>query len=409
MKTLSAISLLFTIILFASCDEDTFVTHVEIKDANFPACIALSAILDTDSGRLTMALYEAQSLARYNPARERNEIIGNGTITLYRNNEQVWTLTGAFDLTINKGGASVPNLEANSAPNDYSDIAPDGTYRRINVTGIPAEAGSEYRLEVAIAGYDKVVATAIMPSDPDVSNVAIDMEHPTAVNSAVYLDSNGYSSGSGGEFYPINLTMTDNNPSSPNYYEMGIEVWEETHNLEYPTTAGNYIQPTSMGVSNPLLVQDNPLYEQNFGDVLNFDGSEQYDAYMFYYSMLMSDISFGGGSAKLKLLTSLSAYGTLYNEHRPEYNAEINGVELSVERTVNLLVKHISTETFRHYRSLVLQDGDMGMFSEPVSVVSNVENGYGCFSLQNTRRILMKEYSGYYYPEWWNGEDVYYY
>jgi hypothetical protein len=67
---------------------------------------------------------------------------------------------------------------------------------------------------------------------------------------------------------------------------------------------------------------------------------------------------------------------------------------------LDILVSHLSTATFEHYRSLVLQSNGVGFFSEPVSIAGNIENGYGCFTAINTERTTVAKHefcSGMYY------------
>jgi hypothetical protein len=64
--------------------------------------------------------------------------------------------------------------------------------------------------------------------------------------------------------------------------------------------------------------------------------------------------------------------------------------------SVSLCIAHLSSDAYVHYRSLILQKAGMDFFSEPVSIVSNIENGYGCFSAINTVREIIAEYETYY-------------
>ena len=94
-------------------------------------------------------------------------------------------------------------------------------------------------------------------------------------------------------------------------------------------------------------------------------------------------------------------YRDYFYTKRPDYDPDIHGREIKLTGIYDLEVSHISQEAFMHYRGMKLQKAGNAIFSEPVFIPSNIENGWGCFSLCNTKRIKLLEYGQYYfYPDW---------
>ncbi|MDR1156168.1 MAG: DUF4249 domain-containing protein [Bacteroidales bacterium] len=357
----------------AGC-EDMMTKTIEIDSADFPPKLAVSATLDTD-GSLTMSLYEGCSVSSYSWQRSDRSIIANGAARLYRDDQLVWTLTGDFNLSLDK--------------HSYSSGREEG-YGYIRVTDIPAKAGSAYTLEIDMDGYEKAVSTVVMPADPLVDDVFLDMRHPVEKNRINHIAG----SGSYWPLYPLKCTLKDN-AGGADYYAVQIRTVQLSNHPDYPAYLSE--EELGVGIANLTLIQDNPDYEA-LGSSLG-DG-ESYDLYMFN-TLLISDITFRDGSATLELFSGFPDEWDEWNtfpERPSNYTPEVYGDEVIYSYRTTLIVKHITDETFKHYRSLVLQGEGMGFFSEPVQIASNIQNGYGCFSLQNSCKIVLKEYRRYYYP-----------
>ncbi|MDR1173038.1 MAG: DUF4249 domain-containing protein [Bacteroidales bacterium] len=356
--------------------EDMMTRKIEIDSADFPPRLAVSATLDTDSGRFTMTLYEGRSITSYSLYQGMQSIIRNGAVRLYQDGQLVWTLAGAFNLS----------------PYKYSDFGSEEAYGYIRVTDIPAKAGSAYTLEIDMDGYEKAVSTVVMPADPLVDNVFMDTNHPVQkVDKVNYVAAGSWSYW---PYYPVRCSLTDNT-GEPDYYALQMISARQSNHPDYPVYADE--EESGVGVDNLTLIQDNPDYEAQ-GSLLG-DG-ESYDLYMFN-TLLISDITFRGSSAALELFSGLQDERNEWNtfpERPSDYTPEIYGEEVIYDNRTILVVKHITAETFRHYRSLLLQEAGLSFFSEPVQITSNIQNGYGCFSLQNSRRIVLKENRRYFYP-----------
>lgn len=367
---ITCLSVLFIVLALSGCDDMR--KRIDVDLADFPPKIAVSAWLDTDMGTFSMRLYEGFSLVSYNRYQSHTQIIKNGSVQLYRDGQLVWSLAGRFDL-------SVYTMEYG----EYGDI-----HRDITVTGLPVDAGSVYRLEIEMDGYQKAVATAVMPDPPEVSDATIDLDTYEKKNS-VNLVTVGYLDG-GSYFHPVTCTLSDNS-SEQDYYTLQIfRRQSSTAPDDYPDTEVK----TDIGVGNSAIIQDNPDVEVQ-GSF--FDDTKTYDLYCFDV-LLLSDLTFSGKSAELELFTTADLQNRVgQNQKITDYNPAIHGREVVINNQWEIKVGHITSEMFRHYRSLLLQEKGLGFFSEPVLIVSNVENGYGCFSLQNSRRIVLKEYKTYVY------------
>jgi hypothetical protein len=149
-----------------------------------------------------------------------------------------------------------------------------------------------------------------------------------------------------------------------------------------------------IGTASMTLIQDNPDYEAN--GTLPGD-NETADLYAFR-TMLISDITLKG-AATLDLFVEnfASSRWNFYTERPENYDPEIWGEEVIIDCTARLEVRHITGDAFRHYRGMKLQAEGLGFFAEPAPIPSNVENGYGCFSLQSTYGVELLSYRLYYY------------
>ena len=377
-----------------SCD---FEKVIDMPDAEAAPKLAVTAILDTDSGRFTLSIFEALPLSHYKDWQPISRtVIRDGKIRLFENDNLILQLDGPFDLSSNRQYSENP---------DANEFYLSGYHYK--KTGISAVAEKTYRLEAEIDGYEMITATTIMPDAPIIGEVKTDMANIVRKTNAISFNSleKGYSSWLAGSdtYIATDVSLTDNS-TSLNYYAIQQMIFSEAESTEeeYLPWYYNPTGITSTGVSNPLLIQDNPDYESQMGGI--FGESESYDLYLFDL-LLISDFTFANGSTNLKLharYDDFFGYGT-YPAALPDYNPENDGVEIIYSKRFDIIIKHISSEAYKHYKSLALQLTGMDFFTEPVNIVSNVENGYGCFSACNSTVISM-EYEVYYYPE----KQIYY-
>ncbi len=390
----------FTYILFFSACEDVFTKEIQVDVAGSPPKLAVTAVLDTDS--LIVSIAEGRSLVAYADWRTLNEpIVSNGIIELYEDGRQILSASNRFDISMRE-----------DSTNGY----------RATFKGFPkTKVGSVYRLRVALDGYEAVESTAVMPEAPMVGSVEIDTAHIDRKTSRYALTS---LSGGGWskklyDYYPISLQLTDS-PDEQDYYSfqqfvtikvIGVEgVADEQKDDFIRSFTANASPRTFTGNIN--LIRDNPDFEAE----MSLFENEQYDLYGIDM-MLLTDATFAGKTTDMMLYTSLEelnnpnsvhftstgvAYGggivvTVEKQKRPDYNPETDGPEIQCTQRIEFVVKHVTSETFRYYRSLALLQKGIDFFTEPMNANSNLENGYGCFSVSSSIRVHLLDDKKFYY------------
>jgi hypothetical protein len=344
--------LIFTV---ASCDENSFVKIIDVEQADFPPKLAVTATLDTDNnGCFTLIIKEAHSLSHYNTFQsDQQNIVRNGTALLFENNEEILSIPGPFDLSVTE------TLEKNGYSAKFNNIS--------------AVAGRTYRLEIAIEGYDKAIATAVMPEAPIISDISVDIENPVKKENVVILKSLSYSLYPSyfdyNIYLPFSLNIKDNAPS-PDFYSFQAEY---SNHPKYPNDEykNENVRTINIATSNLALIQDNPDLESMD---LMMDG-EDYDLYSFDL-MMLTDATFAGADIRLDLYTP--------------YNEDYANTDETISK-YTLIARHHTQESFKQYRSMAFQLAGAGFFTEPVFITSNMENAYGGFSAQNTVRITLYE------------------
>jgi hypothetical protein len=94
-------------------------------------------------------------------------------------------------------------------------------------------------------------------------------------------------------------------------------------------------------------------------------------------------MSFSNATGTLDLLLSKDYF--FYDKDLPPCDAP-----QQILRT-EIAISHVSPEAYLYYRSMALQYQGVGFFTEPVSIASNFENAYGCFSVTNTVSAILNE------------------
>lgn len=391
------IMMLIGIIVFMDSCGDTFSKEIDIDTTNFPPRLAVTAILDTDS--LTVSISEARSLASYSNWQPENEsIIKKGSIELFENDQRILLKEDMFDIS----------MRANS-PSGYHTV----------INGLPAtKPGNVYHLKVSLDGYDTVEATATMPEAPVIGNLKIDTLNVVKKNSYFSTISLGDEHSSGGskfarDYYPITVEITDD-IDKPDYYSFqqylnvkiiemkGVQA-EVEDMLFWEITAQN--SPMTF-TSNMNIIRDNPDFEARALMVDN----EPYELYGTDM-LLVTDVSFTSSLVNLPFYTAIDDlfnpnhaglyyYGqplVLEKHRRTGYDPEKDGPEIHIKSQLEIVVKHVTTETFQHYRSLALQQQGVGFFTEPMNIKTNLKNGRGCFSLSSSYRFSLLDEERYYY------------
>jgi hypothetical protein len=194
---------------------------------------------------------------------------------------------------------------------------------------------------------------------------------------------------------PVSVYFTEIDPNVRKYFALDVrekvDEYDEDGVWQYNVRNHNYY---GIGVAELSKLQDNPNVEAL--DLLTNNTNNVADLSAFPF-LLQSNLTFTKGNNKLiyymmNVLGNYCSVGCL-EANNPDYK------KYTYYHTAFLFrVRSITTETFRYYRSLVLQSKRDGFFSEPVTIVGNIKNGYGCFSVFNTVYIpmLVNEEYGYY-------------
>ena len=372
IKYLAPYVLLLLVLLSAAC-EDLLKKELNIKQAEYPPKLSVTAILDADRS-FRLRLSEAKSLASYNGMLNDVATLRSVSVKLYEDDRNIF---------------------------DYSQMGYFGRLSDVFLDTIVMEMqqGNKYTLSVEVDGFETVTSTATMPAMPVIDQVSIDTANVIQKNNTVMVESlHGGDSGGGyaESCYGIKMSLTDDSPQ-PDYYSVELRTVNKTPDQITSSGYPVYLPLHYIGVSNSALVQDNPDVE-----AAGFmSEGESYGLYLFDL-MLISDISFAGKTANLDLFMSendIHMYNRPQKDRIPDYDPDRDGEEIVLHVDINLLVKHITKETFRHYRTLAFQNQGLGFFSEPVTVSTNIENGLGCFSLCNSHQVWLYDTVFYYYPD----------
>ena len=382
-----------SILFLASCDG--MKTELDISSISFPPKLSVTAILDrcfspdsssfsSDSSSFSINIVEARSLADYaKPFSTDREIIRNGEIRLFEDDRLIWSKTGPFDMSTKIAFVSGDSWTGENKCG----------YHHIEY-GISISAGSEYRLEVEIEGYETATSTSVIPEIPVVT-ASVDTSTKVLKSHVRNINSLNNTTGfSNGYYYmPISVHFTETDSNVRKYFALDIREKLDFHCNDGVCQNSRNQNYYGICVAELSKLQDNPDVEAL--DLLTNNTNNVADLYAFPF-LLQSNLTFTNGINKLNYYMmnvfgkDTCLFGCL-EANNPEF------IKYSNYQTYLLRVKSITTETFRYYRGLVLQSKGMGFFSEPVTIVGNIKNGYGCFSVSNTVYVPLLVYEEYYY------------
>ena len=379
----SRVTILLCLFLFAACESD-----LKIDTLSFPPKLAISASLDGGSGHFKLLLSEGNALADYaEPQPVDKEIIRNGEIRLFEDDRLILSESGPFDLSF---------IGAHTVF-DENGLGTSVSTRhgfRFEKTDISTRPGSVYRLEIDVDGYTSVTSSMTMPAAPMVS-ASMDTDVQVRLM-LTYRRKNGWGLYQGWDIdpfswyemnlWPVSIHLADPDPNTRNYFEMEIQRSQRETN---GNTKYNYtITGPGIGVSDISILQDNPNIEAFEKGNADFNYADFYQ----FFSLMISDNTFSGKSASLTLYSEVERKNSYPWDNDPDIPIPPDLIEVIFHRTTTLYVKSIPTETFKYYRSQMIQSAGIGFYTEPVIIKGNVENGYGFFSVYNSKSITFLEY-----------------
>jgi len=387
MKKKIIIIIIFAL-FFVACD--SFKTELDIDIAAFPPKLVVTAILDGASGTFSIVLTQGNALADFKTSQnpDKQEIIVYGEIHLYEDGNLILSEIGEFDMTTS-------NQESYFDNTTWEWVYPDrGGYRF--EASVDAKPGSTYRLVVKTDKHETVTSTSTMPLLSDVSATinTDEIVRKSGIKELNSLEGMNYLIMSGGDFdfWAVPLQW-GNRPAGRNYY--ALEMFEEKTLLE--GTPNQWMRRLGMNnigiyISDWSKIWDNPEIEifESFEDGLGTQIT-YYDTF-FFPILLMSDISFTPNNASLTLLKYTERIKDFGENYPPEYFERI-----VYHHSLSMRVRHITEATFNYYRSMTMQSAGMGFFTEPVNIIGNIENGYGCFNVFSAADIHLLEYESYEY------------
>ena len=185
--------------------------------------------------------------------------------------------------------------------------------------------GDIYLLEAKLEGFDKVSATQTMPAKPIIIKATFEADGT--------IDSDGYRADE------VVVDISDPTPAEVNYFAVRLF----------------YTQ---------YLIDVNGDTLDEIRQMLYLDSNDPLLAYGGNYGLLFTDKSFPGGTFQLRTYT---------------YSYIPDDAEIEVE------ILSITADAFLYKRSLEqYYEAVNNPFAEPVTVPSNIEGGYGFFSLANS-------------------------
>jgi hypothetical protein len=319
-RSLSAILFLIPLLLGAC---DGMIRYIDIEQADYPPLLAVSATIEMRNGRGNGVFCICITESR-----------SIGSYRDWRYDDESIVRSGKITLSEND---SVIFTETRS---DFELSHTAGSDYLLQ-SGLTFHPGSVYRLRVDMEGYPSASATAVMPEPPLVEDAfagaRLTGKHPWLISQ---LGKPARISGKPMTFSTVTVRLRDNSPNR-DYYMFRLE------------TAGS--ERKYIATSNRTIIRDNPDIE-----VAQLLVNSEADVFLFD-RMLVSDLSFSGSAASLELLVNVNDL-----------------------RNCRILISHLSTDAYRHYRSLAFQRSGTGFFAEPVAIASNFEQAKGCFAAVNT-------------------------
>jgi len=346
----------------------------------FPPKLSITAILDYENRLFDISLMEGRSLADYAQLVEINkENIRDGEIRLFEDDALILSIQGPFDMTYFRGDYALGYL---NRKNGYRSI----------LTGMNLNPGSEYRLEAEVEGYPLAISTAAMPVAPPIVSADMDTSLQSVRNNVLEIFSLNYGKQDVARnktlpdrYWPVSVRITDPSPNVVNYFALDILKME--HTFAGNTITGGMNNNWKIGSSDATVLLDVNI------EILQF-GGDPIDLYLF--SMLLTNnVVLSPENAAHIFYTPVVEIQNDPKDDDSHLEDDPNFEKISTQHSLSLRVAQISPEVFRCYRSLM--QNTTGWFAEPVPVVSNIENGYGVFSVMNSVRINLLEWETYEY------------
>lgn len=338
MKKIYYAMLLATGLLLAGCELEK---EIQIDMTQTKPLLVVSAIGDADEGKLYFEILQSQPIMgeKVNPSH-----VQDIQVDLYKNDLLV--------AASSQEGTGILDV----------DIVPS----------------SSYTLQVSSNVHPAVSSTVTVPKLPLFNDAAVDTSRIIVRKNPYSFDNSGMSTIgiSNNNFFPLTVSITD--PAKERNFYLLEAV------LHSPHVMRGEKQLVAIGTIDRTLIQDNPNVEAT--GVLS---DAEVNTFVFS-QLLITDLSFSGSTSTLNLLLAVPGLN-FYFDSDPDAPL--------IKVTISIRIRQVTEAAFDYYRSVVLQNEGVGFFTEPVSILSNIEGGYGCFSLTSsvTKQVLEIEWENPFY------------
>lgn len=327
MKT-KFISIISLFIIFNSC-----IDEIKLKEDYTASKLVVNAFITNESGIL-VKLYKNKPInSKYEP-----KLSTKAKIVLYENGIEKETLEPwvIYDF----------NYDYNS---DNQPQKADSTYMYYSKETI-IKTGNTYKIVVECEGFETVSAETTVPEPV-----------PVTAFDSLNIQKEWY----GNQYTEYNYKLNFTDPSKQiNYYRLVVLTSHAkksfftlgTDTIEY-IDMNNYQQSAYISSTDPLLTNENKdANSYVFGELDNRYG-------------IFSDEMIDGKPYELN-----------FTAHFQNYVGNIIDYDAGELLIVKLVLQSLNTDMYYYLRSIDAQEyNDYMMFTEPVPIYSNVENGFGVF------------------------------
>jgi len=374
---MKAVKFLFFVVqslmVFVACaDFFSIRKELDIEILTHPPKLSVNAIFNGETGTLIIRVMEGISLADYNLKYRNKEIIRDGEIHLYENDEIILSISGPFDMS-----SHITQFwdRGKWGQNGYYYVSP----------GINTNPGCNYRLEVDVEGYPPAVATSTMPEKPVTwasmdTSVSFIKKNVKEIGVAGYwLDNLGsnWNNNYPDSYWPLSVNIED--PGVDNYYALDII------NIENNDNDISRITFWGIGGSDVSILLENGMNRE----LLNNDNTD-----LYLFNSLITKAS-KGESRKFYVAIDSSMYYPVNNDLYLIDNPDFE--KITTIHQLMLRVRKITPETYRYFHSLSLQYTNNMYNEQPASVIGNFEGGFGIFSVFSATYITLLEWETFEY------------
>jgi len=359
---------LILVFVIAGC-EDHFVKDFDVDTGAFQPKLAVDAVMDIYNNSFNVTISSTTPAIGW----QISKPVGKGNLKLFENSKLIYSV--AFDPDKDK---IKPDEQL-----EYG-LGSDGSVF-LQSYDLQFTVGNSYRIEIDSEGFESVFSEEKATNGLVFGPAAIDTS--TTIEKDFrridYLDFSyfysGYGPNSNRNFYhPVEIHISDTEPEK-NYYSLSLITYP-------PATYGSY-RPMLYTTDRTILIEHPSLNQTDAAF------SDQVTSAYGFSNYIASDMFFTEGKIKHSFLININGIKSYsYDEAKKLYpNRDI----ILKQHTVQLRAKNISEGAYQYFKSIKQQYYSDGPFMEPITIPSNINNGYGYFSIESTTTIILYQYESY--------------